>query len=317
MVFVNWLHRGLAALGRGEIVLLFACAPMLFAANMLTARWIAGTVPPLTMSFGRWSVAAVLLSPFARRSFHGSFRELAGARLACLGLLGGALSVAPQYAAAAYLSAGHIALIFATTPLLVMLMERVGCKIPLSSGGIAGLLLAFLGISVVTFQGELSHLRHFEVNVGDMLALVAALAWASYTALLRRSPVQLPPVVLIWVVAMWGAVSLLPFMLAEWSVEGVPVLGEKAVVGILILAVVAGIGAYTVYGRLVALAGAARASMSIYLVPVYALLLGAVVLHEPLHPYHLTAAALVLSGVSMATLPFNRIFSALADLHRT
>ena len=68
------------------------------------------------------------------------------------------------------------------------------------------------------------------------------------------------------------------------------------------LAMVASIGAYLVYGRFVEVIGAAKASTSMYLVPVYALALGALFLNEGLRPYHFVAVALILGGVGTATL---------------
>jgi drug/metabolite transporter (DMT)-like permease len=65
---------------------------------------------------------------------------------------------------------------------------------------------------------------------------------------------------------------------------------------------VAGVGAYGAYGRVVTLVGASRASMSMYLVPAYALGLGALLLGETLHPYHAVSMGLVLGGVAMGTL---------------
>ena len=46
--------------------LLFLLTPLLFAGNMLVARMIAGDVPPVTLAFLRWSIAALVLLPFAR-----------------------------------------------------------------------------------------------------------------------------------------------------------------------------------------------------------------------------------------------------------
>lgn len=38
---------------RWLVVLLFLGAPLLFASNMVGARWLSGSVPPVTLAFGR------------------------------------------------------------------------------------------------------------------------------------------------------------------------------------------------------------------------------------------------------------------------
>ncbi len=288
--------------GRWGIVFLFLCAPLLFAGNMLGARWLSGSVPPLTLAAGRWAVAAVLLLPVVwpalwRNGLGGVPRP----QLLLLVLLGGVLSVAPQYGAASYTSAGNIALLAAMTPLLVAMIERAVWGIPLRPAMLAGIACAFCGIAIATFRGDFSALMRLDVNPGDGLMLFAILAWSGYTALLRHRPVTLPPLVLLWVVAAGGALCLLPLALLEWTSQGMPPLGVRAFGGMLFLGLIAGVGAYGVYGRVVSLVGASRASMSMYLVPAYALGLGALLLGEALHPYHAVSMMLVLSGVAIGT----------------
>jgi drug/metabolite transporter (DMT)-like permease len=286
---------------RWVLVGLFLAAPLMFAGNMVGARWLSGTVPPLTLAFGRWFVAALLLTPVVWPQLR-RLRGTAGAPLLLLVLLGGVLSVAPQYGAAVYTSAGNIALIAALTPLLVALIERLVWGIPLRLAMLAGIACAFCGIGIAAFRGDLGAMLRFQVNPGDALMLFAILAWSGYTALLRHRPLPLPPMLLLWVVAAGGAVVLLPLAAVEWLRIGAPELGARAFWGMLFLGLVAGIGAYGIYGRVVALAGAARASMCMYLVPAYALLLGALLLGEAVHPYHAVAMSLVLGGVAIGTL---------------
>jgi drug/metabolite transporter (DMT)-like permease len=282
---------------------LFLCAPLLFASNMVAARWLAGSVPPVTLAFGRWTVAALLLLPVVWPALRqGALRAASPGLLLLMALLGGVVSIAPQYGAAAYTSAGNIALIAALTPLLVAVIERLVWGIALRPAMLAGIAVSFAGVLVAAFRGDVAVLLRLEFNPGDALMLCAILAWAGYTALLRHRPVPLPPMLLVWVVAAGGALVLMPAMLLEWRHGGVPQLGARAFWGMLFLGLVAGIGAYGVFGRVVANFGAARASMAMYLVPAYALALGAALLGESLHAYHAVAMALVLGGVALGTL---------------
>ena len=284
-------------------VCLFLCAPLFFASNMVAARWLSGSVPPVTLAFGRWTVAALLLLPVVWPLLRqGVLRTVPAGLLLLLVLLGGVVSVAPQYGAAAYTSAGNIALIAALTPLLVAVIERLVWGIALRPAMLAGISLSFAGVLVAAFRGDMAALLRFEFNPGDALMLCAILAWAGYTALLRHRPVALPPLLLLWAVAAGGALFLVPAVLLEWGHRGVPHLGAQAFWGMLFLGLVAGIGAYGLFARCVQTFGAARASMAMYLVPAYALVLGATLLGESLHAYHAVAMALVLGGVALGTL---------------
>lgn len=287
-------------LRRCEIAGLFLCAPLLFSSNILIARLLQGTLPPVTLAFGRWLVAALLLTPFIWSSLR-NLRPIHMAQLILPAILGGALSVAPLYAAAAITAIGHVGLVMAATPLIVAVLERLFWAVPLRGVTLIGIGLAVVGIAVTTFEGSPARLLELTVNHGDLLALAASLAWAGYTALLRHRRVDLPPALFLWGVGAGGAMVLLPFAGMEWAILGTPSFGPEAVAGVLALAVIAGIGAYLSYNRVVALVGPSTASLAMYLVPVYALGLGALVLGEELRLYHAVAVALILGGVVVAT----------------
>nr|WP_277819162.1 EamA family transporter [Pseudoroseomonas vastitatis] len=96
-----------------------------------------------------------------------------------------------------------------------------------------------------------------------------------------------------------ATLSPLPVTLVERIAFGTR-LRPLALVGVALA--FAGIGASGSFARLVSTVGAARASMSMYLVPGYALALGATLLGESLHAYHALAMALVLGGVALGTI---------------
>lgn len=286
-------------------ILFFLLAPLLFASNMLVARWINQSIPPVTLAFARWFIASLVLLPFILSALNNNLMIIKQhmKQLALLALLGGVLSVAPQYGAAHTTSAGHIALIFALSPVLVSLLNRLIWKIKLTPYIIMGAFIAFIGIGIAVFEGDMHNIEQFNVNTGDCLALVAAFAWAGYTALLKHHPIHIPPFVLLWCVASGGALFLLPALPVEWSIVGqAPKLTFKVLGGILFVALVAGIAAYLVYGRIIAIYGAAKASMSMYLIPIYAFCLGSVLLNEQLHLYHLISTCAVFGGVIIASL---------------
>lgn len=286
-------------------IIFFLLAPLLFASNMLVARWINQSIPPITLAFARWLIAALVLLPFILTALNEHLPVIKQhiKQLALLALFGGALSVAPQYGAAHSTSAGHIALIFAFSPVLVSLLNRIIWKIKLTPYIIMGACIAFIGIGIAVFEGDIRNIEQFNVNTGDCLALVAAFAWAAYTALLKHHPVHIPPFVLLWCVAAGGALFLLPALPVEWHIVGAaPRITFKVLGGILFVALVAGIAAYLVYGRIIALYGAAKASMSMYLIPIYAFCLGSLLLDEQLHLYHLLSTCAVFGGVILASL---------------
>jgi drug/metabolite transporter (DMT)-like permease len=104
-------------------------------------------LPPLFLAFGRWALAFAILLPSVgprlwalRHAIMANFP-----RLILLAGLGMGLAVGPQYIGARHTSAASIAIIFAACPALVMLLETLVWKAPLSPRQAGGMLLAVLG----------------------------------------------------------------------------------------------------------------------------------------------------------------------------
>lgn len=284
-------------------MLLFVVTPLFFVGNMLVARAIAGDIPPVTLAFLRWTGAALVLLPFVR-GLRAHLPRIVSPDFAMLVLTGAVLSVAPLYAAAARTTAGNIALLLSAAPALVLVVERILFRTPLRVPAMAGIVLAACGMVTVVTHGHPLALGSLSCNAGDALALAAVLGWVAYTVLSKRRPVKLPPLIALAALAAGAALMLLPASLVELARHaGEPrfgmILTPHSVSAVLFLCVVPSIGAYGGYQALVRHFGPAAAASSMYLVPVYAVLLGALLLGEVLHPYHAMGLTLILGGVTL------------------
>lgn len=284
--------------------LLFLVTPLLFAGNLLVARTIAGDVPPVTLAFLRWGIAALVLLPFAR-GLRGHFGRIFSPGFAMLVLTGAVLSVAPIYAAASRTTAGNIGLLISAAPAFVLVAERALFGVRLRAGSVIGIAMAAMGVTTVVTHGHPLDLATIGLNAGDGFAFAAMLSWVAYTLLSKRRPVSLPPVIGLTALAMGGALMLLPAAIVELAGHAAQpnfglVLTPHSIAAILFLCLVPSIGAYGSYQRLVRSFGAARAATSMYIVPVYAVLLAALLLGEALHPYHAAGLGLILGGVALA-----------------
>jgi len=294
-----------AGLLRPEAIL-FLLTPLMFTGNMLVARLIAGDVPPVTLAFLRWTVAALVLLPFAR-GLRGHAGRIFSPGFAMMVLTGAVLAVAPLYAAAARTTAGNIALLISAAPAFVLLAERLLFGVRLRPAALAGIVMAAAGVTCVVTQGHPLALAGLRLNGGDALAFAAMLSWVAFTLLAKRQPVALPPVINLAALAIGASLMLLPAALVELARQadqpafGI-VLHPRTLAAILFLGLVPSIGAYGSYQKLVATFGPARAAASMYVVPVYAVLLAALLLCEALHPYHAAGLLLILGGVGVAAL---------------
>ena len=276
--------------------------PLLFAANLLVARWAeSAAIPPLFLAFGRWALAFAILLPSVGPRLWALRHVLAAnwSRLLLLAGLGMGLAVGPQYIGARHTSAANIAIIFAACPALVTLLETLVWKAPLSKNQAGGMLLAILGILIVLSRGDLGALSGLAFGTGDLWVMLAACGWVLYTVLGRRLPLPaMPATVKLAALIGGGALVLLPFAALEGMSGAVPNFGDSRLyLALAFLAVVPSLGAYYCFDRLVAVAGPARASMSVYLSPLFATRAAWPLLGEAPQLYHALGFGVIIAGV--------------------
>lgn len=276
---------------------LFSLAPLLMVLNLILARMLRGSVPPLTLAFARWAIAALVLWPFVGRPGWLAVRSQPIERLFALALLGGALTVGPQYVATTLTTPANVGLIFATTPLLVILFEWGIWATKVAATSIAGALIALAGVSFSALQSHLPGANH--PFLGDALALCGALGWAGYTSFLRHRPVQLEPLQLLWAVASGGALLLLLPAFSEIVAGHEMTISLRIALLVIAISLVASILVYFFYGKLVAVAGPSVASTSMFLVPVYAFLEAWAFNHHGIAPTDVVGLASIILGMMM------------------
>ena len=171
---------------------------------------------------------------------------------------------------------------------LVFADERLGLRRAL------GVATGFLGVATAV---GLSALARFDLtSLGQLAVLGAATSYAVSAAFARAALKGLAPQVAAAGMLTGSTLILIPAALAT---EGVPSFAyAPATWGALVyLAVLASAGAYLLYYRVLAMAGAGNLSLVTLLVAPVAILLGRIVLGETLPPHALAGFALLALGL--------------------
>src|SRR5689334_7564944 len=79
-----------------------------------------------------------------------------------------------------YTKAGNAALILSTSPIFTAIISRLKKHEHFSTRRIIGLFIGFAGIAVIILSGN-KELNFRESLIGDLLLLIAAVFWATYT----------------------------------------------------------------------------------------------------------------------------------------
>ncbi|WP_193075886.1 DMT family transporter [Pseudomonas sp. FME51] len=274
-----------------------------WAGNALIARGTAGMLPPISLSFWRWTLALLLLLPFTITGLW-RYRRLLLENWMRVAILA-ALSISSYntllYQAAQSTGAINLTLVGTGLPVTAFFWSVLLLRQWPARATLCGALLGLCGLLLILAGGQPARLLGLQFNDGDLIMLVAVFSWGLYSVLLQRWVMPVPGLVLMAAMLLCGVPLLIPFFLWELAHVGSMPITWQAAGAVSYTAVFASLVAYVAWNNGVKVLGPATASLFSYLVPAFTALLGVLLLGEQLHWYHLAGGALTFTGLIVAT----------------
>ncbi|MHB1677436.1 MAG: DMT family transporter [Sulfuriferula sp.] len=284
-----------------SVYLVVLISTFFWGANFALAGPILQDIPPLWAAALRFSLAALIMVAYA--SWRGEDLLSALRRHAGVYLLIGAVGIGGFnllfFAAMRTASAGDAALIMATNPLLTTLLAAIALGERPSKRLLISLPLALIGVIVVISGGDATHLMHLQIVHGDVLMLGANIAWAFYNVLSRSAMPKLSALTNTALVMTTGAVLLLAVVLSSNETFAMP--GINATIALALMVTGGTVLAYLFWNTGIAQLGAGRTALFMNLIPVFAMLVVAIMGKLPTG-VQLIGGALVIGGVSISML---------------
>ena len=280
-------------------VLVFIC-PVFFSSNMIVARGISGHFPPISLAFLRWllvgMVIMVALKTLRQLNLQLIRQEIRS--ILFLASLGMGLCGGPVYLAGELTTATNIGLIYSSAPLLMAVMAFFVFKESLNLNQSLGLFLGLIGVLIILIKADFNLLMRLQFNLGDLWIVLATCSFSVYSLGIKHLKSQLSQVQRFGAMALGGALWHLPFVAMEIITRGPwPELTPTIATALVVIVFFASIGAYLSYGFIVVHLGTAIAGTTLYLSPIYAAVLAAILLQEAIMPYHLIGGALILPSL--------------------
>jgi drug/metabolite transporter (DMT)-like permease len=291
---VRWLNN--------QPYLLLSLTSLFWAGNIVLARYVAGHVPPMTLSCVRWVGVFFVLLPFAWPHLKADWPALRRRLplLVVLSATGFALNNALSYWALQYTQALNALMIQSSGPLFVALWSLLLFGVRLTVAQFAGIALSLAGVFTILLHGDLAALANIEFNRGDLMFASAVLAFGLYSALMPRRP-RTHQLSLILFTTGCGSLMLLPFSIWEISVGTTLKFDALTLATLVYVVIFPSTLAYLFFNRGIALIGPNRAAPFLHLVPVFGSVMAIALLGERPRLFHLVGYVLVLSGVVIAS----------------
>src|SRR5574341_1817344 len=261
----------------------------IWGASFLFMRIAAPALGPIVTAELRTLIAGIALAGwFAASAYDPEYRRWAR-HYVIVGVIGSAVPFLLWAYAALSLTAGLLAVLNATAPMWGALCSAALLRERLSARRIAGLIVGVVGVALVTRPEGGSQL-HYAAIAATLLATFCYGLSATY---LKRWASGVPSRGMAAGSQLAAGILLIPFI-PLWPTTGAPSAAVAA--SILALGLVCGPIAFLLYFRLIADLGPTRALTVTYLIPVFGVLWGALVLGESVSLPTLAGAALVLAG---------------------
>lgn len=282
----------------------------LWGGSFLLMRIAAPVLGPVLLVQLRVSLAAILLFPALlwRRSGNAVAGRLG--QILVLGAINSALPFALLAYATVIVPAGFASILNATTPFWTALVGFVWLRQRLSMYQLIGLFIGFAGVGILISD----RILHVPATLWGLqglaiaAALVATLQYGLAANYTKRYLNDIKPVVLAATSLLAASFVLLPFTWWQTRNQSVDLSllfnsSSLSSVGWSVLGLGAACTAfaYLIYFKLLTTLGPAKTITVTYLIPVFGMLWGALLLHEPITLTLLIGSLIVLLGVSFAT----------------
>ena len=281
------------------IILIFLAS--LWGASFMFARIAVPEFGPLPLSGIRSLVAALTLLPIMLLKGHGKTFVTHWPHFIVMGLISTALPFTLITYTTQYTSAGFSSILNAMTPILSALVAWSWLKESLSLAAVIGILLSFTGVLVMVFDDSSIN---SDVSFLPILAGVGAAFFYGLTGNYSRKFLRdLPPITLATACQVFSALCLLPVSYILWPEGNI---STNSWICAVLLGIFCTSLPFMLYFYLLENVGVARTVIVTYLIPVFAMLWGALFLSESITLKMLAGAAFILTGIALTTGLLNR-----------
>jgi drug/metabolite transporter (DMT)-like permease len=269
---------------------------LLWGSSFFFYKILVATLPPVTVVLGRVGIAAVAMNLWLLVS--GLKMPLSDGRWRRFLLLGFLNNVLPFILIAwgeTRITSGMASILNATTPIFMVAVAHWGTEDEkLSWGKVAGIVLGIAGVMVLVGSDAFGGGSY----IWGELAVVGASCAYGFGGVYSRRFKDLPPLVAATGQVSGGAVILLPLSLLIDQPWRLPMPDADVWAALLAIALVNTALAYFVYYRMLAGAGVTYISLVTFLIPVIALMLGAIFLDERVTAQALAGMAVITLGLA-------------------
>lgn len=278
-------------------------ATAIWSGNFIIARDLNESIPPISLAFWRWTVATIILFPFAIKQlitnwkiFKSNFKYIS-----IVSLLGVTIFNTLIYLAGHTTTAINLSLISITFPIFIVLFSRIFYGELITLNKTIGIILVLAGVILLITKGNVHVLFSLKFAVGDIWMLIASIIFAIYSILVKKKPKEINILSFQLSTFILGLIFMVPFFI--WETLTVPPIefSPKILFSIGYVGIFASLTAYLLWNKAIIKIGPTNAAIIYYTLPLFSGFLAFLFLNEVIGILHLTSLILILIGIITAT----------------
>ncbi len=288
---------------KATIVLCFAS--LFWSGNFVIGRLasVESLVSPLSLGFYRWVIAFIILTPFC---FSKAFKELPLLKkqpgmIFLIILTGPTLFNTLVYLGLTATTVINALLIISTTPMLIILFNKILYRIDTNRYQMIGIFISLLGVSFVIAKGNYQNIFQSDFYSGDLFILLAVTSWALYSIFLKKNETGVSGFSFLYISFGLTVILLFPVYLFDIFIQGNYLkVTHQSLLAIGYTGIFPSIFSYICWNTGVALIGANKSGPYLHLMPIFGGILAFFIFQETLQIYHYAGIVSVIVGIIIA-----------------
>ncbi|WP_336147996.1 DMT family transporter [Acinetobacter soli] len=273
-------------------------AVLIWSMNIAVTRYAVDLIEPASISFYRWLIAFIVLTPFmlfkvwAQRAL---VRRHLG-QLAILSVFGMVLYQGLSYTAAHYTNATNMGIVNAFIPVFTIFVSMLILKDIPNRFAIVGSIISFLGLLYILGKGDFTTLLNMGGHSGDLLMVVAVFFYAFYGVFLKKWQLKIPLLISLYVQIGFALLYHIPFLMYF----GLDAINARNAPSLLYAGIFPSLLAPLLWMLAVQHIGPNRTSIFMNLMPVFTAIIASLWLAEQWTLFHTIGGMMILVGIVMA-----------------
>ncbi len=278
--------------------LFLTLASLFWGFNAIASRLAIDEISPMLLVSGRWLGVMIILSIICRHQLSLGFQVFKSNYkwMIVMGLCGFTTFNSLYYISAHHTVAINLGIVQSTTPAFIMIISMFWLKTRINLKQVTGLLITFIGVSIVISNGNLALLLRLKLNNGDLLLIVACIFYAIYAVGLRKRP-EINDVLLMTFFSYIAFIGSLPGLIIEITQYSFFFPTFKGLMILSVIIIFPSLLAQILFMKGVKIVGPALSGLYTNLVPIFTSVLAIIVLDEVFHIYHLISLIIIFLGI--------------------